>query len=212
MALLPLPSPISCIVLKHSIRSCLPPPLATKPLVKTLNEESPQRITIPNTVAIQGVPLGFRYTGQVKLCIRYQDIKYFKHRSAGSVREMFLLIGSVLKAQVVGEISRAKCFGILSDEVCDVSNKEQLVTFVKFVHPDTGEANTAFLAASDVLEESTTGSADAKSIADAILKQVDDSGINRNKLASFSSYGASVMMGKRNGVAARLRADNKALR
>ena len=114
----------------------------------------------------------------------------------------------VLKAQVVGEISRTKCFGIPSDEVGDVSNKEQLVTFV---HPDTGKANNAFLAASDVLEESTTGSADAKSIADAILKQVDDSGINRNKLASCSSDRASVMTGKRNGVTARLRADNKAL-
>ena len=29
-----------------------------------------------------------------------EDIKYFKHRSAGSMREMFLLIGSVLKSTV----------------------------------------------------------------------------------------------------------------
>ena len=41
---------------------------------------------------------------------------------------MFLLIGSVLKAQLVHDI--LKCFGLLADEFFDVSNKEQLVTFV----------------------------------------------------------------------------------
>ena len=75
-----------------------------------------------------------------------EDIKYFKHLSAGSVREMFLLIGSVLNSQLLDDISRARCFGLLTGEVCDVSNKEQLVTFVKFVHPETGKVKTAFLA------------------------------------------------------------------
>lgn len=73
-----------------------------------------------------------------------EDIKYSKHRSAGSIREMFLLIGSVLKPQLVDDISRAKCLELLTDEVCDVSNKEQLVTFVKFVHPKSGKAKTEF--------------------------------------------------------------------
>ncbi|EDO30340.1 predicted protein, partial [Nematostella vectensis] len=44
------------------------------------------------------------------------NIKYFQHRSAGSVREMFLLIGSVLKEQLTTNLSLANCFGILSDE------------------------------------------------------------------------------------------------
>ena len=71
-----------------------------------------------------------------------EDIKYSKHRSAGSIREMFLLIGSVLKPQLVDDISRAKWLELLTDEVCEVSNKEQLVTFVKFVHPKSGKAKT----------------------------------------------------------------------
>lgn len=73
-----------------------------------------------------------------------EDIKYSKHRSADSIREMFLLIGSVLKRQLVDDISRAKCVELLTDEVCDVSNKAQLVTFVKFVHPKSGKAKTEF--------------------------------------------------------------------
>ena len=47
-----------------------------------------------------------------------EDIKYSKHRSADSIREMFLLIGSVLKRQLVDDISRAKCVELLTGEVC----------------------------------------------------------------------------------------------
>ena len=42
--------------------------------------------------------------------VSLEDIEYFKHCSAGSVREIFLLIGSILKAQLVHDISKAKCF------------------------------------------------------------------------------------------------------
>ena len=82
---------------------------------------------------------------------------------------MFLLIGSVLKAQLVHDILKAKCFGLLADEFFDVSNKEQLVTFVKFVHPETGKANTALPAASNLLGNSS--SADAEAITNAIVAQ-----------------------------------------
>ena len=89
------------------------------------------------------------------------------------------------------------------------TNKEQLVTFVKFVHPETGKANTAFLAASNLLGNSS--SADAEAITNAIVAQLEDAGIDKKKLSNFSSDGASVMTGKRNGFGARLRVENKAL-
>ena len=140
-----------------------------------------------------------------------EEMKYFKHRSAGSIREMFLLLGSVVKSQLVQEISRASCYGLLADEVCDVANKEQLVTFIKFVNPDTGKTNTVFLSASDILENSTTGSPDAITIKDAIVSQIEAAEIEKQKLASFGSDGVSVMTGKRNGVAVRLRDEIKPL-
>ena len=117
--------------------------------------------------------------------LEHEDIKYFKHRSGGSIRALFLLIGSVLKAQFVDDISRTKCFGLLIDDVCDVSNKEQLVAFVRFVHPETGKAKTALFASSSLLENSSS--------ADALVAQVEDAGIDKRKLASFSSDGASVV-------------------
>lgn len=81
------------------------------------------------------------------------------------------------------------------------------LTQSSFVHPKTGKAKTALLASSSLLENSST--ADAKTISDALAAQVEDAGIDKRKLASFSSDGASVMTGKRNGVASRLRAGHK---
>ena len=65
----------------------------------------------------------------------------------------------------------------------------------------------AFLSASNLLENSS--STMYYVIKDAIVVQLEDAGIDKRKLTSFSTDGASVMTGKRNVVAARLRADNK---
>ena len=132
-----------------------------------------------------------------------EDTRFFQHRSQGSTREMFLLLGETVKAQMIRKISEGSSYGLLSDEVCDVSNKEQLVTFVKYVDRKTCKANTSFLDVSNLLESST--SANAETITHTIIQQIHDSGLNRQHLSSFASDGVSVMTGKPNGVAARLR-------
>ena len=50
-------------------------------------------------------------------------MKYFQHRSAGSLREMFLELDHQIKQEV--KCRKANCFGPVCDEVCDLSNKEQ---------------------------------------------------------------------------------------
>lgn len=119
---------------------------------------------------------------------------------------MFLLIGSVLEAQLEDDISRFKYLALLTDEVCDVSNKEQLVTFVKFVHLETGKVKIAFLAASNPLRIEAQRM--LKQYQMLLLHRYRMQGSMQGKLASFSIDGASVLT---NGVAARLRADNKSL-
>ena len=128
-----------------------------------------------------------------------KDMRFFLHRSAGSVREMFLLLGKVVRDTVTNPFSDVRSFGLLCDEANDVADKEQLITFIKFVNPTTGKPNTKFLAASDLLEKST--SANAATITNAILKQLEESEIDKLKLASFSS----------DGVAAKLRSEVKSL-
>ena len=89
----------------------------------------------------------------------FKDMMFFQHRSAGSDREMFLLLGKVVQDAVTNTISDMRSFVLLCDEVNDVANKEQLVTFIKFVNPTMGKANTKSLAASDHLETSNSANA-----------------------------------------------------
>ncbi|KAK3726559.1 hypothetical protein QZH41_001963 [Actinostola sp. cb2023] len=111
------------------------------------------------------------------------DIDYFQHRSGGSVREMFLVLGRTIKEQVQQKTCMANFFSILCDEVCDISNKEQLVTFVQYVDQDSSKADVKFLAVDDVLEEFT--SANAIAIKSMIFKQIDDSELDVSKLTAI---------------------------
>ena len=61
--------------------------------------------------------------------------------------------------------------------------KAQLVTFVKFDHHETGKVKTAFLEASNLLENSS--SADAETITNAIDTQQEDAEIDKKTLSSF---------------------------
>ncbi len=62
-----------------------------------------------------------------------EDMRFFQHRSQGSIREMFLLLGNTVKAQMIRKVSEGSSYGLLLDEVCDITNKEQLVTFIKYI-------------------------------------------------------------------------------
>lgn len=141
--------------------------------------------------------------------LKLTDIYLFQHRSAGSLREMFLLLGRTIKEKVLERAGLANCFSILCDEVCDNSNKEQLISFVQFVDQVSGKAEVNFLAVNDVLEE--FDSANAYAIKSMITKQIGESNLDVSKLSGLSTDGCSVMTGKRNGVAALLRRECKLL-
>ena len=139
--------------------------------------------------------------------LKLSDIQYFDHKSAGSVREMFLILGQTIREQVLQKVVKASCFSILCDEVCDVSNKEQLISFVQYVDQHFGKPDVKFLAVDDVLEEFT--SADANAIKSTLVDQIAAAGLEKAKLTGLATDGCSVMTGKRNGVAVQLRRECK---
>lgn len=115
----------------------------------------------------------------------------------------------MIKEHVCKRVRLSNCFGLLCDDVCDISCKEQLVTFLKFVDPDTGRATKEFLAIDDVLEHSP--SANAEAIKTVLIRQLNESQVELKKLTRLSSDGASVMTGKRNGVAVLLCEESKVM-
>ena len=66
-----------------------------------------------------------------------------------------------------------------------------------------------FLALSDILESSS--SANAETIKSVVVKQLSDCDLDINKLSGLSTDGTSVMIGKENGVAAKLKREAKML-
>lgn len=65
-------------------------------------------------------------------------MKYFQHRSEGSVNEIFLTIGNVIKEITLKKVGAASCFGLMTDETTDVSVSSQLITFVQYFDTESG--------------------------------------------------------------------------
>ena len=137
------------------------------------------------------------------------NMKFFEHCSGGSLREMFILMGKMIKSEVVKKAQQASFMGLLIDEVRDITQREQLVSFIRYVDQDTYDVKTDFLAVNDILESTT--SANAETIKSVVVKQLLDCDLDINKLSGFSTDGASVMVGKGNGVAAKLKREAKML-
>ncbi|EDO32464.1 predicted protein [Nematostella vectensis] len=89
------------------------------------------------------------------------DVKYFEHRSQGSIREVFLTIGETIQKTVIEGIKRSGVFGVLVDDVTDAAALEQMITFVQFVDTEENRAAVAFLGTKNVLESHESANTEA---------------------------------------------------
>ena len=102
---------------------------------------------------------------------------------------------SLTKILIIDQISDSGCVGLLCDDVTDIA------TFVQYVH--SGKVNVRFLTIDNLLAEST--SANAATMLAVLEQRFQQLGIEMSKIVSLASDGASVMMGKTGGLAAKLR-------
>ena len=108
-----------------------------------------------------------------------------------------------MKQKVVEEVRQCKAFGLLTDEVADISVTENLITFIQFFSSHTQEVETRFLSCQNILEEFS--SANAEAISSLLFKELKSNGLDVASLTGFTSDGAKVMLGQNNGVAAKKR-------
>lgn len=131
-----------------------------------------------------------------------EQMRYFAYRSKGIAREIFLILGEVIRDEVTAKVNEANCYGILTDEVTDIATLEVMVTFIQYVSKGA-EVHTDFLFADNLLAESD--SANAETIVSVLKKNLKKLDVCSRSMTSFVSDGASVMTGQVNGVAARLK-------
>ena len=137
------------------------------------------------------------------------DLRYFNHRSPASVREMFSTLGCALKENVVKRAKTAGCFGLLVDDVSDISVMEQMITFIQFYDEHSSEVAVEFLSVDNLLEKHD--SANAAAMFQTIQSNLQACTLPTDKLIGLATDGASVMVGRKNGLAAKLKEVNPRL-
>ena len=137
------------------------------------------------------------------------DLKYFDHRSPASVREMFSTQGCAMKENVVTRAKTAGCFGLLVDDVSDISVMEQMITFIQFYDKDSSEVTVEFLSVDNLLEKHD--SANAVAMFHTIQSNLQACTLSTDKLIGLATDVASVMVGRKNGLGAKLKDVNPRL-
>ena len=130
-------------------------------------------------------------------------MKLFMHRSQQSIIEIFEAIGDELRDRTISAISKSWAVGLLCDDAMDVSVVEQFIGFVQFYNSGLQNVEVRFLFAEDALQNSD--SANSQGLYDIVIKQFQS--IGPEKLTGLCTDGASVMVGEREGLVAKLKRD-----
>ena len=83
-----------------------------------------------------------------------------------SIYQLVLTLGDQLTEDIIQGIKNSNVYGLLTDEVMDLSNTLQLVTFIKYYDQNLGDARTRFVYVSDVIDGSVDTAAAPETIHD----------------------------------------------
>ena len=67
------------------------------------------------------------------------------------------MLPDLLKEKLISNIKKAGMYALLTDEINDISNMQQLLAFVKYHNIDTGEPEIKFLHTADLLSDRIGG-------------------------------------------------------
>ena len=110
------------------------------------------------------------------------QLKYFNHRSEASIREIFLVLAETIKEETVRSALKVQSYGLMVDEVTDISVQSQMLTFIQFVSSVTSCMEIAFLPVQNVLEEYASANADA--LTSLIKDELQQCGLSLTNLAT----------------------------
>ena len=133
-------------------------------------------------------------------CTYFKALKVGRNATYTSpeiVAEFLQIMASTVKKEILQAVNESESYALMCDESTDISVLKKLVTYVRVCH--NGECKTHFLSLADL----TDGKAETimRKLSD-VLASCD---LSTDKLLSFGSDGASVMVGSRSGVATRFK-------
>ena len=109
----------------------------------------------------------------------------------------------IIQDELLSKLHNSPYLSVIIDESTDISIHKKLIVFVKILNGPVAE--THFLRNADVLDGT------AQTITEKLREIFQNLNIPWSKVVCFSSDGASVMVGRLNGVATKLRELNPAM-
>ena len=134
--------------------------------------------------------------GEDSLAVNH--LKYFNHRSEGPIPEIFLVLGETIREEIVHSAQKVQSYGLMVNEVTDISVQPRMLTFIQFVSPVTSYMEIALLSVRNILEEFASANADA--LTSLIKDELQQCSLSLTNLKGFVTDGTSVMTGKKNGI------------
>ena len=113
--------------------------------------------------------------------LEIEEVAHFKKRSSKVSRKSSLVLGSQEKKNLLKRIKKPPYFGIFTDEVTDIANIQNLVTFIKFYGEEKEKTETTFTNSTDLLHFSETNAADTKTLFDCLINLISRSGLELKK-------------------------------
>jgi Domain of unknown function (DUF4371)/hAT family C-terminal dimerisation region len=168
---------------------------ATQDIAQRGHRETPGSHNIGNFLEILHLVGRYNPAIATKLKDLPQDAKYC---SPMLQNEMIETLADMVRQEIITEVKESGEFSIMADETKDVRKLEQLSLVLRYYH--SGEIHESFL------QFESAEKLDAASLTEKILTTLEKHGLDyREHLVGQCYDGASVMSGKNNGVAKRIK-------
>ena len=156
-------------------------------------------------ITMKNLPLDL-FKDMIDLCVdvgsaTLANLRLVKNASYSSwdiVDDLLTTLSDQVKETVVSEVKQSPSFSTMVDEVYDRTTEKHLAICVRYISSE-GDVKTSFLSDTAVPE------ATAENLTNKIVSELNRHDLDVQKMTGFTSDGAAVFLGKKNGVGKRLK-------
>ena len=152
---------------------------------------------IPHTTHYNSLITAVEFMG----CQHLQHLNHgenAKYTSQRTIQEFLQVIGEQIEHELLNSVHTSPMYSIMIDETTDVSILKEMVIYVMYLTPEA-KVCTGFL----TINELPDGT--AETVEKNLTAYLESKDMPLSRMVGFGSDGASVMTGRHNGVAARLK-------
>jgi len=162
-------------------------------------------------IITKNLPLD-HFSSMIDLCIELgatnlPNLRLAKNATYSSwetIQELLDLLSQQVADTVIENVRSSPCYSVMVDEVSDNRSIKHLALCTRYINP-AGQLQTSFLVDTELPY------ATAETVTNSIVSELAKKQLLLSDMTGFSSDGAAVFLGKKSGVAKRLKDNNQSL-